>query len=129
MTRIPFMAALAAAVLAAGCTSAPIYNVEGAPAGTLSGQQLTPEQVRGAIVAAGSNLGWYVVDAGPGKLEGRLYLRSHTAIVEIPYSATRYSIELKTTYNLDEGWGWVHRNYNSWVQNLDRNIQTQLSRL
>lgn len=60
---------------------------------------------------------------------GTLTLRSHTAVVEIPYSSTSYSIKHRSSVNLDEGGGNIHKNYNGWIQNLNKGISTQLGLL
>ncbi|APV50465.1 hypothetical protein BWI17_12640 [Betaproteobacteria bacterium GR16-43] len=111
------------------CTTAPIYNVQSAPVSTASGKAVTATQVRGAIVAAGSNLGWVMSDARPGVLAGKLALRSHVAEVEIPYTEKTYSIVYKGSSNLNETGGSIHKNYNGWVQNLQRDINAKLSAL
>jgi hypothetical protein len=111
------------------CTVAPIYNVSDAPTTTASGKSLTTSQVRQSIITAGSALGWRIVDAGPGRLEGTLALRDHKAVVDIPYSATKYSIQYKSGENLKAADGNIHKNYNGWVQNLDRGIRATLSAL
>ena len=124
-------AALAAACLVAtiaGCArTGPIYNVSDAPVATASGKAATAAQVRNAIISAGSALGWQIADAGPGKLVGTLNIRTHQAVVDIPYSAKSYSIVYKSSQNLDASGGAIHTNYNGWVQNLDRAIRAQLS--
>jgi hypothetical protein len=111
------------------CTVVPIYNVTDAPTTTPSGKALQAGQVRQAIIAAGSKLGWRMVDAGPGRLEGTLDLRTHSAVVEIPYSATKYSIVYKSGENLQASGGTIHKNYNGWVQNLDRGIRSTIAAL
>ena len=122
--------AIATALLAvSACVQHPIYQVQDAQVVTTSGKALTPAQVRQAIVTAGTALGWTVVDAQPGKREGTLNLRTHTAVVDIPYSATAYSIVFKRGDNLNVEGDKIHKNYNGWVQNLDRGIRTELSRL
>jgi hypothetical protein len=63
---------------------------------------------------------------GPGKLAATLHLRTHTAEVEIPYSVTSYSIIYKSSVDLKEKDGQIHKNYNGWIQNLNRGIDTQL---
>jgi hypothetical protein len=88
---------------------------------------LTDEQVRGAIVRAGAALGWIVKDAGPGKLHAILLIRTHTAEVDIPYSSASYSIAYSSSVNLEESGGKIHRNYNGWIQNLNRGINAQLA--
>ncbi|HEX6633839.1 MAG TPA: hypothetical protein VF038_07705 [Usitatibacter sp.] len=129
MKKLSAAAAIAAAILVGACTAQPIYNVNDEPVTTPSGKHLTASQVRSAIVTAGSSLGWVIKDAGPGRLLGTLHLRTHTAVVEIPYSASRYSIVYKSSENLDEADGKIHRNYNGWVQNLDRAIRTEIARI
>jgi hypothetical protein len=72
-------------------------------------------------------LGWIMKDAGPGAIHGTLILRTHTAEVQIPYSATSYGIVYKSSINLQESGGKIHRNYNGWIQNLNRGINAQLA--
>ena len=62
-------------------------------------------------------------------LVGTLILRTHTAVVEIPYSATSYSIRYRSSIDLNEAGGKIHKNYNSWVQNLTHGINGQLATL
>ena len=122
-------AATALAITLGGCArTAPILNLENVPVTSTDGKPLTAAQVRSSIVTAGTSLGWRIVDAGPGKLEGTLMLREHTAVVDIPYSARSYSIVYKRSDKLNEMNGTIHSNYNGWVQNLDRAIRTEMSR-
>ena len=121
-----FLAAVAFAFLAA-CTSKPIYNVSDAPSATTRKASL--EEVNKAIVRAGTQLGWKMATVNPGHIVGTLSLRDHTAIVDVKYNAKTYSINYKDSNNLNYQGGTIHRNYNSWVQNLDRAIQVQLSSL
>jgi hypothetical protein len=128
--RILAAAAITAlAMTVGGCArTAPILNVNDAPVHAASGKALSTAQVRTAIMAAGAGLGWKFVDVGPGRLEGTLNLRAHTAVVMIPYSAKTYAITYKSSENLNETNGTIHSNYNGWVQNLDRAIQQELTR-
>jgi hypothetical protein len=121
------VAALAAAALVACSTLAPIQNVNNVAVSNSATKALDAEQVRGAIVRAGATLGWIMKDAGPGRLNGTLILRTHTAEVQIPYSENSYSIVYKSSINLQEGNGNIHRNYNGWIQNLNRGINAQLA--
>jgi hypothetical protein len=113
----------------AACTTAPIYNVTDAPVTVTSGKALQPAQVRQAIITAGAALGWKMTDTSPGHLEGVLNLRTHVAVVDIPYSAKSYSILFKSGENLRAADGTIHKNYNGWVQNLDRGIRSALATL
>jgi len=123
------LAALAVAGALAGCTTAPIMNVNDAAVTSPAGKTLTNEQVRGAIVRAGAALGWQMKDEGPNQLSGTLQLRTHTAVVDIPYSTTSFSIKYRSSIDLDEKNGTIHKNYNGWVQNLTRGINAQLTAL
>ena len=127
LSLFKWAAAFAVIVALGGCTIAPIQNVENASVTTIANKPLTPEQVRAAIVRAGSGLGWIMKDASPGQLTGTIALRTHTAEVSIPYSATSYSIGYKSSTNLNEGSGKIHRNYNGWILNLTRAINAQLA--
>lgn len=115
------------AVALGACATKPILNVSDTP--VPSGKSLQASQVRQAIVTAGSALGWKIVDLKPGLLEGTLRLRDHTAVVEIPYTAAKYSIVFKSGVNLGEKDGQIHKNYNGWVQNLDKGISAALASL
>jgi hypothetical protein len=129
MIRISrWLAVVAAATALTACnTIAPIQNVESVAVSSAANKPLTPAEVRGAIVRAGAGLGWIMKDAGPGMINGTLLLRTHTAEVQIPYSATSYGILYKSSINLQESNGKIHRNYNGWVQNLNRGINAQLA--
>lgn len=115
------------AVALGACASIPILNVIDAPIAT--GKSLQVNQVRQAIVTAGSALGWKIVDSKPGLLEGTLRLRDHTAVVEIPFTTGKYSIVFKSGVNLNEKDGQIHKNYNGWVQNLEKSINAALASL
>ena len=104
----------------------PIQNVNDAPIVGTNPVQLA--QVKSAIMNAGTSLGWQMAELRPGLIEGTLNLRKHTAVVDISYSATKYSIVYKSSINLDEKDGQIHRNYNGWVQNLSKRIGTEVAR-
>jgi len=114
-------------VLLVGCVAVPIKNVTNAPVTMVSGTSPKLSEVRGAIVRAGASLGWKMKDDGPNKLIGTLDLRKHTAVVEIPYTESSYSIRYVTSTNLDARDGNIHKNYNGWIENLTRGIDTQLA--
>lgn len=122
-----WLVVLASAALAACNTMAPIQEVAEVSVATQASKPLTSDQVRAAIVRAGAGLGWIMKDAGPGRLQGTLILRTHSAEVTIPYSAAGYSIKHKASTNLQESGGMIHRNYNGWITNLNRSINAQLA--
>ena len=104
-----------------------IQNVN--DASVVSSNPVQIAQVKTAIMVAGTSLGWKMDEVSPGLIQGTLNLRKHTAVVDVPYSTTKYSIVYKSSINLDEKDGQIHRNYNSWVQNLSKKIGTELLRL
>lgn len=117
---LAFVASLAA------CT-APIQNVDHAPiVSTVRGQTYSMAQVRAAIIRAGGALGWEIEDDGPSAMKGTLHLRTHTAVVKIPYTPTSYSIDYVSSVNLKAKDGRIHKNYNGWIQNLTKGINEQL---
>lgn len=113
-----------------GCRSgAPIFEVKNAPVPSPAGKELTVEQVRKEIVAAGVAAGWQMADSKPGEILATFNLRSHQAIVSIPYTTKDYSILYKNSSNLkyDADAKTIHQNYTGWIQRLDGAIRSRLS--
>lgn len=128
--KIAFATTLLATAIAAEAACArcdPILNISNAPVTSASGKALSDKQVKEAIVRAGAALGWQVAEDGPGKLTATLLIRKHTAVVEIPYSSQTYAITYKTSTNLNEEGGQIHKNYNGWIQNFNKGIAAQLA--
>jgi hypothetical protein len=120
--------ALALVAGLAACTAAPIYNVENATVVSGAGKPYSATEVRAAIVRASTKLGWQMRDEGPNKLVGSIQLRGHSAVVNIPYNSQSYSILYRSSTDLGEKDGKIHKNYNGWIQNLTREINSQLNR-
>lgn len=119
---------LAAAALAfAGCANKqPINNVVNAPFTLPPGKSLTLNQIQRAIVVAGTQLGWQMTPTGPGRVTGRLALRTHVADIDVEHDTKSYSIKYRDSQNLDARDGMIHKNYNGWIENLDKAIRTQV---
>ncbi|GHV50240.1 lipoprotein [Deltaproteobacteria bacterium] len=81
------------------------------------------------IKEAGIRLGWKMDTVSPSVIEGTLNLRQHTAVVTIPFTQTNYSILYKDSDNLYAENGQIHKSYNRWVKNLEKEIGIELSRL
>lgn len=111
--------ALSLVFITACNTTAPIMNVDN----TAVVGDLTKAEVRKAIITAGVSRGWVMSDTNDHELRGTLALRTHQAVVRIPYSAKSYSIVFESSVNLKENRGRIHRNYNRWVKNLDTDIR------
>ncbi|MEQ0536242.1 hypothetical protein [Klebsiella sp. JB_Kp004] len=107
----------------AGCArTAPIEQVN-----AIVSAGHTESQVKDAIIKAGAQRQWIMSDAGPGVIKGKLQNRDHVADIKINYSATSYSIVYVSSINLMAANGKIHRNYNRWVHNLDKDIQVTLA--
>ena len=113
-------------VLLAGCTTKPVYNVDKEQIPNPSRTRLSLNDVERAILSAAQKRGWSARVIKPGLIEANLALRSHRAAVEIPYSQSDYSINYKSSENLDYEDGNIHRNYNNWIIRLSRDINSEL---
>ncbi len=116
----------ALAILLIACTL-PVQNVNNAPINA-SNASYDLSEVTKAIKRAGSGLGWQMKEQTPGHIVGSLYLRTHVAVVDITYTLDEYSINYKdsTNLNYNPGNNTIHKNFNSWIQNLTNAIHTQL---
>jgi len=114
---------LLSSLLFVGCGVAPIYNVK-----TKIDSPKSSATTYRAIKQAGTSLGWKITKIRPGVAQGKLYLRTHLAVVRIRYSAYSYSISYVKSKNLkyDPVKKVIHTNYNGWIQNLDRAIEMLL---
>jgi hypothetical protein len=120
--------AAAATLFVAGCgTTQPIYNVQSAPITGPGAKTLSMTEVQQAILRAGTQLGWQMQPERPGRISGRLALRTHLAVVDIEHDTKSYSIKYRDSTNLDARDGMIHRNYNGWIQNLEKAIRVQTS--
>jgi hypothetical protein len=126
--RLVGMALSVAALALAGCaTTEPINNVLNAPLSYPQDKPLSQSEVQRAIIDAGKGLGWAMQTTGPGRVTGRLMLRSHVAEIDIEHNAKTYSIQYRDSQNLDARDGLIHKQYNHWVVNLDKAIQAQVN--
>ena len=126
--RVWIIFAVVLGAMGAACTTKPIYNVSNAPVPAAS-RNPGLDAVGKAITRAGAALGWHMQETRPGHILATLNLRTHRAVVDVNYTPQSYSIQYKDSIDLDYDGVNIHRNYNSWIQNLDRAIQTQLTTL
>ena len=111
-----------------GCAPMPVQNVNSAPV-NIARANYDLSDVTKAIDLAGAGLGWQMKEETPGHIVGSLYLRTHVAIVDITYTLDEFSIHYRDSTNLkyDPTNNTIHKNYNSWIQNLTNAINVQLS--
>lgn len=111
-------------ILLGGCKITPIYNVDNAqvPSG------LTKAEVEKGVVLALSKKGWMIKQKSEGKILANIYVRSHTATIEVKFDEQYYSIDYIDSSNLnyDSKKGKIHKNYNNWIHNIHRLINVSL---
>ena len=105
----------------------PIYNVENRTAAVPTSTSPSSEIIGDAIVRAAAATGWSLEAIGPGQYRGTMRWHTHSAVVDITYTDLSYSIVLDQSQNLLEGDGQIHRNYNRQVEQLEAEIDRQLS--
>ncbi|MCF6255601.1 MAG: hypothetical protein L3J98_07015 [Gammaproteobacteria bacterium] len=117
-------------ILVTGCRgTVPVYNIENSPVAAVSDQDVSLDKVGEAIKRAGVKRGWIMKQDGEGHIVGILSVRKHVAKVDITYDAKSYSINYKDSEELNYKEGEIHPKFNSWVENLQRDINLQLNRL
>lgn len=117
-------------VLFSGCTSHPVMNVYDHPVpDRLDGKAQTMDTVAKGILAGCMDKGWVCKEVAPGKIDASLALRKHRAFVEINFDTDSYGIVYKNSSMLDYNArrNTIHRNYNNWINNLDRAIAKNLA--
>lgn len=120
---VKWLAAFAVVGALAGCArTAPVDNVHS----TVSAGH-TAEQVKAAILKAGPQRQWIMNEISPGVIKARQQTAGHIAEVRINYTATGYSINYDSSLNLMASGGKIHKTYNRWVRNLDKDIQIALA--
>ena len=101
-----------------------IQNVENAPipAG------LSMKVIGDAIIDGCSVRNWQASEVEEGHMQCTLYIRDHMAKVDITYNTEAFSITYNDSDNLkyNAEKNRIHRNYNSWVQNLRGDISNAL---
>ncbi len=94
---------------------------------TIITQHVTSEQVKEAIINAGQGRDWIMSAAGPGVINATQNVRKHSVTIRINYSEKEYAIHYVNSVNLLAADGEIHRAYNHWVNNLDKDIQKKLA--
>jgi hypothetical protein len=128
-------------IMQSGCrgrAGVPIVNIENQAIVREDGKALTAEQVKRAIITAGSadkKLIWDIKEEKEGHFVATLVVRGkHTAVADILYSATRVSIKYRDSINLnfkkdEEGRGLIHPNYSIWVNDLLLAVMTEIQKV
>jgi hypothetical protein len=125
--KMAFVAIIVLTMGLIGCVTQPVYNVEQSSINASSSVSMA--KVKKAIVSAGAERGWSMKEVKPGHLVATLFARKHKAVVDIRYSKKNYSITYNDSVALKYDGEKIHKRYNGWIMNLDRQIQIRLSSL
>lgn len=125
--KIIVLSILLAIFLSACNTSRPLTNLNNHNIEYLVDEDETLDDIRLSILRAGQVLGWETDTVKPGLIRATLHLRAHTAVVDIPYSLTDYSIVYVDSNNLDYDGQNIHRSYPRWVNNLKAKIDEYIA--
>lgn len=124
---LPFVVLLAMPAYAAN--TAPIYTPE--PIQIPAGK--SAEDVKKAIRKALFDKDWEIREIGPGHLQGKHSKsggkdRMHVAVVDVHFDSKTVRIGYKDSQELDydKAAGVIHKTYNNWVRNLEKNIRANL---
>lgn len=113
--------------LAACSSKVPVYNVESEPLSV--SRNVSAKEIERAIIQGGADRGWSVRRVGRGKMEARIAVRSHVAVVDIYYTKDSISINHKDSKNLNYDGKKIHKSYNSWIRYLVKSINQKAAAL
>jgi len=104
----------------------PIEDIENTPIP----DGLDLQTIGTAVIDGCAERNWVATEVEPGHMQCTLYIRSHMAKVDVRFDTETFSITYADSDNLDYDAEdhEIHRNYNSWVQNLNGDIRTALLR-
>lgn len=125
LRTLPALLVLAAVLVIGACRSNAMYTVESAPLNPPP--KATMADIQRAIIRAGAVRGWVMTPKEPGLIQATYARQSHSATVDIRYSLTSYSIGYVNSQNLNYDGSNIHPTYNSWVRNLQNDIQNQVA--
>ena len=127
--RIGLAAVLISIGLFAGTAHAdriePIYQVIDHPVPPLA-QKVSVDEIGHAIIEAGLMRRWRFEPHGPGQMDATYDNGKYAATVRVTYNQKAYSITLVNT-NLPQEGNQIHRTYNLWVHNLEKDIEIRLA--
>ncbi len=131
MKKLLVLAVLLMLTFAIGCRPGTgVINLQNIAVTTTNQEAVKAEDVRKAILAGCVASGWTAHEVSPGHMEAKTTVRGkHYVVVDIPYTASTYSIKYKFSSHMEynEAKNTIHPNYNSWVNTLRRNIDAQIA--
>jgi hypothetical protein len=132
MTRILRLLALATALFALNAqakNTEAIGNFENQTAITGAGQPASVQQIKAALMTAGSPRGWVVKEVAPGQLAATVNVRNkHIVTVDIAVTPGLYSIKYRDSVNMNYDGMNINPHYNKWVQMLSEDARKELAK-
>lgn len=125
-SRLPLLLLVPLAFLLMGARQVPLVDPEpiAVPAG------LTAKDVSKAVRLGLAQRGWVVSSEEPGRIGATLSLRSHVARIAVSYDDEAIRVSYVDSTNLmyeeKKGGRVIHRNYLNWINNVVRDISSQL---
>lgn len=113
---------------ACGANLSPVLNVSHAPVAGVPGGVDPTAYVHDAIRRAVLSRGWTVAAEAPGVVTATIMKDGLSATVDIPYTATDFSIVYRDSAGLSYDGTRVHKRYNHWVDRLRASISAELSK-
>jgi len=116
-------------LILAGCGGTAVYNIDNS--NTIDSKN-SMKQIETAIKKGALRKNWSVKKVKEGLLTATINVRGrHIAVVSIPYTTKGYKIDYKDSQGLkyDPSSNTIHKNYNKWVRNLERNINYELAQI
>jgi hypothetical protein len=100
---------------------------------TSSGKPASAEDIKKAFMVGGARRGWVFSDSGPGRMTGKLVVRTHTLVMDLAYEPGKYTLRYLDSINLDykddAGKKTIHKAYVNWNTNLMNDARAELLRL
>lgn len=94
-------------------------------------KSIAEEKIAVAIKAGMQKREWQVQSERPGYILATLHIRSHVVELDINYTSQQIDIKYRTSSNLryseKNGVKTIHRNYNKWFSNLDKDIRNEIA--
>ena len=126
-TRFLLLPMIVLLMFSVGCRKGADTVTLGGNAATAK-SDFTSKDMREAIFQGCADKNWRAVDLDANTIEATIVVRGkHTVVVAIPYTASSFAINYKSSINMNARDGKIHPNYNNWVNYLDQAIRRRIA--
>ncbi|SCA56660.1 conserved hypothetical protein [Candidatus Terasakiella magnetica] len=118
-----------ACLILSGCFGRvqPVYSVFSHPVPS-SAEFMSLREISEVIELSAMNRKWLVEEQYPGLLKLTFRKKTHVAVIEVTFDQSSYSIKYLNSVDLLYNGSRIHRNYNRWVANLEKDIEMNLQK-